>query len=114
MFCFVLEVRKYRREVVVFFPLRVHRRINNSLKPIKRMIKVNKIKKTREEALPGVYSAHVCLSAAAAVFFSCSATRENRRNCGDVQQVAEVHQTSSNLTYQCAEERKPKALPTLT
>lgn len=52
----------------VVFPLQVRSRINNSLKPIKRMIKVNKIKKQREEAMPGVNSAHMCLSAAAAVF----------------------------------------------
>ena len=52
----------------VVFHLRVRSRINNSLQPIKGMIKVNKIKKQREEAMPGVNSAHMCLSAVAAVF----------------------------------------------
>ncbi len=92
----------------VVFPLWARSRVNNSFKPIKRMIKVNKIKKQREEAMPGLNSAHMCLSAAAV--FSCTKTRGNRKNCGDVQQVAEVHQTSSKLTYQCTEERKQKTL----
>ena len=50
----------------VVSPLWVWSRVNNNLKPIKGVIKVNKIKKQKEEAMPGVNSAHMCLSAAAA------------------------------------------------
>lgn len=39
--------------------------MNNSLKPLNQMIKV---KIQGEEAMPGLNSAHVCLSAVAAVF----------------------------------------------
>lgn len=63
------------------------------------MIKV-KIKKQGEEAMPGLNSAHMCLSAVAAVFSHAVRHAGTAKNCGDVQQVAEVNQTSSDLTYQ--------------
>lgn len=61
--------------------------------------------------MPDLNSAHVCLGAAAAVF-SQAARRESSTTVGMFKQVAEVHQTSFNLTYQCAEERKQKTLQT--
>lgn len=73
------------------------------------MVKV-KIKKQGEEAMPGLNSAHMCLSAVAAVFSHAVRHEGTAKNCGDVQQVAEVNQTSSDLTYQRTEERKQKKL----
>lgn len=58
------------------------------------MIKVNTIKKQGEEAVPDLNSAHMGLRAAGAVFSHAVSREGNRKNCGDVQQVAGVHQSS--------------------
>ena len=55
--------------------------------------------------MPDVNSAHMCLKAAAAAVFSHAVRGEgNRKNCGDVQQVAEVHQFKPNLSVHRGEE----------
>lgn len=56
------------RKSSCFSLLRAPGRINNRLKPIKRLIKKFIRIKNREEATPGVNSARVSFSVAAAVF----------------------------------------------
>lgn len=62
----------------VVFPLRVWSTINNSLKPIKRRIKVNKIKTQRRRHARRKLCTYVSEHCSSCVF-SCSETRGNRK-----------------------------------